>query len=219
MAGETRSLSCSLEQDSVSRRVTRSAGGRPVASAGAVNWQSEFSLPSILRERAAASRLPSARGIASAASVSRRSSIPSRKRARITDQEDHPAVNPRNEFRDSSCAQAVYQDRDTVLTGRTRLDANFYRCDALELAPRLLGKYLCRDDVVLQITEVRLRNVLNCAEGSLNLGWVLLKLEAFVVQVEAYRQNDSACHARVGVTSRTAPLVCPTCFYVYARSG
>ncbi|KVI03537.1 Formyl transferase, C-terminal-like protein [Cynara cardunculus var. scolymus] len=57
------------------------------------------------------------------------------------------------------------------------LGSEFYQIDALDLAPRLLGKYLKRDDVVLQITEV-----------------------------EAYRSNDSACHGRVGVTARTAPL-------------
>lgn len=57
------------------------------------------------------------------------------------------------------------------------LGPEFYQIDALDLAPRLLGKYLKRDDVVLQITEV-----------------------------EAYRSNDSACHGRVGVTARTAPL-------------
>lgn len=34
------------------------------------------------------------------------------------------------------------------------LTPDFYQIDALDLAPRLLGKYLRRDDVVLQITEV-----------------------------------------------------------------
>ena len=34
------------------------------------------------------------------------------------------------------------------------LSADFFQCDALELAPKLLGKLLRRDDVVLQITEV-----------------------------------------------------------------
>ncbi|CAH1418345.1 unnamed protein product [Lactuca virosa] len=57
------------------------------------------------------------------------------------------------------------------------LGLEFYQIDALDLAPRLLGKYLRRDDVVLQITEV-----------------------------EAYRSNDSACHGRVGITPRTAPI-------------
>jgi hypothetical protein len=35
-----------------------------------------------------------------------------------------------------------------------RLDTTFYQCDALKLAPRLLGKYLSKDDIILQITEV-----------------------------------------------------------------
>ena len=34
------------------------------------------------------------------------------------------------------------------------LPRNFFQIDALDLAPRLLGKFLRRDDVVLQITEV-----------------------------------------------------------------
>ncbi|BBH07481.1 DNA-3-methyladenine glycosylase [Prunus dulcis] len=60
----------------------------------------------------------------------------------------------------------------------TILPFTVFQIDALDLAPRLLGKFLRRDDVVLQITEV-----------------------------EAYRQNDSACHGRFGVTARTAPLL------------
>ncbi|KAH7516859.1 hypothetical protein ACOSP7_028626 [Xanthoceras sorbifolium] len=57
------------------------------------------------------------------------------------------------------------------------MPSEFFEIDALDLAPRLLGKLLRRDDVVLQITEV-----------------------------EAYRPNDSACHARFGITPRTAPV-------------
>ncbi|KAK7378272.1 hypothetical protein VNO80_03711 [Phaseolus coccineus] len=57
------------------------------------------------------------------------------------------------------------------------LPRDFFQIDALDLAPRLLGKFLRRDDVVLRITEV-----------------------------EAYRPDDSACHGRFGVTSRTAPV-------------
>lgn len=34
------------------------------------------------------------------------------------------------------------------------LPPHFFQIDALDLAPRLLGKFLRRDDVVLQITEV-----------------------------------------------------------------
>eukprot|EP00252_Welwitschia_mirabilis_P000807 TRINITY_DN10787_c0_g1_i1.p1 TRINITY_DN10787_c0_g1~~TRINITY_DN10787_c0_g1_i1.p1 ORF type:complete len:281 (-),score=44.63 TRINITY_DN10787_c0_g1_i1:52-894(-) len=71
------------------------------------------------------------------------------------------------------------------------LDRTFYQCDALELAPKLLGKLLRRDDVVLQITEV-----------------------------EAYRQNDTACHGRFGVTARTAPMFGPGGHaYVYLCYG
>lgn len=36
----------------------------------------------------------------------------------------------------------------------TILPFTFFQIDALDLAPRLLGKFLRRDDVVLQITEV-----------------------------------------------------------------
>uniref|UniRef100_A0A0D9YZ31 DNA-3-methyladenine glycosylase II n=1 Tax=Oryza glumipatula TaxID=40148 RepID=A0A0D9YZ31_9ORYZ len=57
------------------------------------------------------------------------------------------------------------------------LPRDFFEVDALDLAPRLLGKLLRRDEVVLRITEV-----------------------------EAYRPNDSACHGRFGITARTAPV-------------
>uniref|UniRef100_A0A453PNZ5 DNA-3-methyladenine glycosylase II n=1 Tax=Aegilops tauschii subsp. strangulata TaxID=200361 RepID=A0A453PNZ5_AEGTS len=60
------------------------------------------------------------------------------------------------------------------------LPREFFEVDALDLAPRLLGKLLRRDQVVLRITEVL---------------------------VEAYRPNDSACHGRFGITARTAPVV------------
>ncbi|KAI5070917.1 hypothetical protein GOP47_0013168 [Adiantum capillus-veneris] len=72
-----------------------------------------------------------------------------------------------------------------------RLEADFFQCDSLELAPKLLGKFLRRDDVVLQITEV-----------------------------EAYRPNDSACHARFGITPRTAAMFGPGGHaYVYLCYG
>ncbi|KAJ3695958.1 hypothetical protein LUZ60_001335 [Juncus effusus] len=71
------------------------------------------------------------------------------------------------------------------------LPQDFFQVDSLDLAPRLLGKYLRRDDVVLQITEV-----------------------------EAYRPNDSACHGRFGITSRTAPVFGPGGHaYVYLCYG
>ncbi|KAF7850098.1 hypothetical protein BT93_L5864 [Corymbia citriodora subsp. variegata] len=71
------------------------------------------------------------------------------------------------------------------------LPREFFQIDALDLAPRLLGKFLRRDDVVLQITEV-----------------------------EAYRSNDSACHGRFGITARTAPVFGPGGHaYVYLCYG
>ncbi|GER52462.1 DNA-3-methyladenine glycosylase [Striga asiatica] len=71
------------------------------------------------------------------------------------------------------------------------LSSDFYQVDALELAPRLLGKYLRKDNVILQITEV-----------------------------EAYRPNDSACHGRFGITARTAPVFGPGGHaYVYLCYG
>ncbi|XP_052175205.1 DNA-3-methyladenine glycosylase isoform X2 [Diospyros lotus] len=71
------------------------------------------------------------------------------------------------------------------------LPPDFCQIDALDLAPLLLGKYLRRDDVVLQITEV-----------------------------EAYRPNDSACHGRFGITARTAPVFGPGGHaYVYLCYG
>ncbi|KAJ0792012.1 putative DNA-3-methyladenine glycosylase II [Helianthus annuus] len=73
----------------------------------------------------------------------------------------------------------LYPKPTFILEKAPILGPDFYQIDALDLAPKLLGKYLKRDDVVLQITEV----------------------------VEAYRYNDSACHGRVGVTPRTAPLI------------
>ncbi|KAG8371835.1 hypothetical protein BUALT_Bualt12G0004400 [Buddleja alternifolia] len=71
------------------------------------------------------------------------------------------------------------------------LSPDFYQIDALDLAPRLLGKHLKKDDVILQITEV-----------------------------EAYRPNDSACHGRFGITARTAPVFGPGGHaYVYLCYG
>ncbi|KAJ4705542.1 DNA-3-methyladenine glycosylase-like protein [Melia azedarach] len=73
----------------------------------------------------------------------------------------------------------------------TVMPPEFFQIDALDLAPRLLGKFLRRDDVVLRITEV-----------------------------EAYRPNDSACHGRFGITARTAPVFGPGGHaYVYLCYG
>lgn len=43
---------------------------------------------------------------------------------------------------------------DQFFTKFPILGPDFFQVDALDLAPRLLGKFLRRDDVVLQITEV-----------------------------------------------------------------
>nr|XP_009783308.1 PREDICTED: DNA-3-methyladenine glycosylase-like [Nicotiana sylvestris] len=80
-------------------------------------------------------------------------------------QENHPIPQISNTL-------IAFLDKNPILT------QDFYQIDALDLAPRLLGKFLRRDDVVLQITEV-----------------------------EAYRPDDSACHGRFGKTARTAPVV------------
>ncbi|KAL2225859.1 UNVERIFIED_CONTAM: DNA-3-methyladenine glycosylase [Sesamum indicum] len=77
----------------------------------------------------------------------------------------------KDEIVPTTSVSSVFFERFSILS------PDFYQIDALDLAPRLLGKYLKRDDVVLQITEV-----------------------------EAYRPNDSACHGRFGVTARTAPV-------------
>lgn len=55
------------------------------------------------------------------------------------------------------------------------LPRDFFQIDALDLAPRLLGKFLRRDDVVLQITEVRsfghiAPHVVFCASVGLYIG-------------------------------------------------
>jgi len=64
----------------------------------------------------------------------------------------------------------------------TRLGLDFYRRDVLEVAPRLLGLWLCHR-VGPDIRRGR------------------------ITEVEAYRgQSDTACHARVGRTKRTEVL-------------
>lgn len=72
------------------------------------------------------------------------------------------------------------------------LPQSFYARDALEVAPLLLGKWLCRGDVVLRITEV-----------------------------EAYcHPEDTASHCRMGRTTRNAPMWGPPGHsYVYLCYG
>ncbi|KAG6580796.1 DNA-3-methyladenine glycosylase, partial [Cucurbita argyrosperma subsp. sororia] len=94
-----------------------------------------------------------------------------------------PATDPQTQIAESSPSSSS--------EGFTILPKEFFLVDALDLAPRLLGKVLRRDDVVLRITEV-----------------------------EAYRPNDSACHGRFGVTARTAPVFGPGGHaYVYLCYG
>jgi DNA-3-methyladenine glycosylase len=72
------------------------------------------------------------------------------------------------------------------------LPQEFFARDVLEVAPALLGQLVCRDEVVLRITEV-----------------------------EAYRwPGDTACHARAGRTARTEALWGPPGHaYVYLCYG
>ncbi|XP_050383076.1 DNA-3-methyladenine glycosylase [Argentina anserina] len=99
---------------------------------------------------------------------------------------------PRDDDDDSPLSQPDSSPIPQTPPGNmTILPYTFFQIDALDLAPRLLGKFLRRDDVVLQITEV-----------------------------EAYRPNDSACHGRFGITPRTAPVFGPGGHaYVYLCYG
>ncbi|KAH7843181.1 hypothetical protein Vadar_013612 [Vaccinium darrowii] len=98
-----------------------------------------------------------------------------------------PNAKPQSHFRTQFDSISIPH----LLSNPVILARDFYQIDALELAPLLLGKYLRRDDVVLQITEV-----------------------------EAYRPNDSACHGRFGITARTAPVFGPGGHaYVYLCYG
>ena len=78
-----------------------------------------------------------------------------------------------------------------------RLQADFFRRDVLEVAPGLLGCFLCRK------TE----------EGIIR--------QQLITEVEAYRgEEDLACHARAGKTLRTAVMYKPGgVLYVYLIYG
>jgi DNA-3-methyladenine glycosylase len=75
---------------------------------------------------------------------------------------------------------------------QTPLKQAFYARDALEVAPELLGKLLCRGDVVLRISEV-----------------------------EAYcHPDDTASHCRMGRTPRNEPMWGPAGHaYIYLCYG
>ncbi|XP_057782473.1 DNA-3-methyladenine glycosylase isoform X2 [Salvia miltiorrhiza] len=97
----------------------------------------------------------------------------------------NPHYQQEEEIRPITSISSIFLEKNPILS------PNFYQIDALDLAPRLLGKHLKKDDVVLQITEV-----------------------------EAYRPNDSACHGRFGITARTAPVFGPGGHaYVYLCYG
>ncbi|KAK6941945.1 Methylpurine-DNA glycosylase [Dillenia turbinata] len=100
-------------------------------------------------------------------------------------------VTLRSRAKSTSIPRSISSKTQISFTQSSILSREFFQIDALDLAPRLLGKYLRRDDVVLQITEV-----------------------------EAYRPNDSACHGRFGITARTAPVFGPGGHaYVYLCYG
>jgi DNA-3-methyladenine glycosylase len=87
----------------------------------------------------------------------------------------------------------ILPDRGAVVTRAVSdaLPAAFYDRRADVVAPELLGKIVTRGSVALRITEV-----------------------------EAYRQDDSACHAYRGRTARNAPLWGPPGrAYVYLCYG
>ncbi|CAN6887385.1 unnamed protein product [Brassica oleracea] len=124
------------------------------------------------------------------------------RRSKRVDQESEPpkvttpvALRASREKKHCSKTRAVRVRPEYPLTRTTPemklMPPEFFQIDALDLAPRLLGKFLRRDNVVLRITEV-----------------------------EAYRPNDSACHGRSGVTPRTAPIFGPGGHaYVYLCYG
>ena len=78
-----------------------------------------------------------------------------------------------------------------------RLQEDFYRLDAVEMAPRLLGKLLCRQ----------------LPDGQI--------LRLSITETEAYRgEEDTACHAHKGRTPRTQVLYRPGGLaYVYLCYG
>ncbi|KAL9291096.1 DNA-3-methyladenine glycosylase [Arabidopsis thaliana] len=126
---------------------------------------------------------------------------PARRSKRVNQEESETNVTTRVVLRtrktNCSKTRAARVRPDYPLTRTTSesemklMPPEFFQIDALDLAPRLLGKFMRRDNVVLRITEV-----------------------------EAYRPNDSACHGRFGVTPRTAPVFGPGGHaYVYLCYG
>jgi DNA-3-methyladenine glycosylase len=108
----------------------------------------------------------------------------------------------------------------TDMTGK-RLTAADYRGTAPEMAPRLLGKLICRRiddrDTALIRGHPAGRNgaaSINAAESGAIMYTRITETEAY------YGQNDSACHARFGRTPRTAVMFKPGGFaYIYLCYG
>nr|XP_024370694.1 DNA-3-methyladenine glycosylase-like isoform X3 [Physcomitrium patens] len=71
------------------------------------------------------------------------------------------------------------------------LSSDFYACDALDLAPRLLGKFLRHDDVILQITERHTGQVIQLATLDL-VEHPAQKLWALVAWVRQFRAGGHA---------------------------
>lgn len=89
------------------------------------------------------------------------------------------------------------------------LPASFFARPATEVAPDLLGKVLVRRDVAPAGDGAEL-----APEGA------AVVLRARIVEVEAYLQDDPACHAHRGRTARNAPLFGPGGrAYVYFTYG
>jgi len=83
------------------------------------------------------------------------------------------------------------------MSGNRRLDLAFYRRDVLDVAPDLLGKKLIRI----------------MPDGQ--------RIETFITETEAYRgEEDQACHARKGKTSRTEMMyMAGGVLYIYLIYG
>jgi len=78
----------------------------------------------------------------------------------------------------------------------SRISSEFYAQDVLAVAPLLLGKFLCH----------------RLGDGSV--------LRGRITETEAYRANDTACHANRGRTPRNAVMFLPGGFsYVYLCYG
>jgi len=76
-----------------------------------------------------------------------------------------------------------------------RLASEFFDCNSVELAPKLLGKVLC-----VQTESAIIRKA--------------------ITETEAYCQNDTACHGNKGRTKRNDPMFHPGgTVYVYLCYG